>query len=94
MVEGSTTRMSVTRCSHRDGSISARASETRCSRSSAAAELIERDAIDEYVLFVHPIVLGAGLPLFANLSEERPLQLQDSRPFPCGVVRLRYARKR
>lgn len=61
---------------------------------SAAAELMRRDLFDEYRLLVHPIVLGRGIPLFANLSEERALELVETRRFPCGVVLLRYTRAR
>jgi dihydrofolate reductase len=60
----------------------------------SAAALIQLDAFEEYTLLVHPIVLGKGLSLFANLPEERKLELRDTRTFPCGVVRLRYTRAR
>jgi dihydrofolate reductase len=58
----------------------------------SAVELIKLDALDAYTLLVHPIVLGRGLSLFADLPEERALTLEDTRTFPCGVVRLRYVR--
>jgi dihydrofolate reductase len=42
-----------------------------------AAELIERDLVDEYRLFVSPIVLGAGTPFFPARSA--PLGLYSAR---------------
>ena len=38
-----------------------------------AASLIERNLIDEYQLFIHPVVLGAGTPFFpAGRPQDRP----------------------
>ncbi|HLT11320.1 MAG TPA: dihydrofolate reductase family protein [Micromonosporaceae bacterium] len=44
--------------------------------------------VDEYHLMIHPIALGAGLPLFADL--EQPLQLQpvSRQHFDTGVQRV------
>ncbi|MET7424568.1 dihydrofolate reductase family protein [Dactylosporangium sp. NPDC005555] len=46
--------------------------------------------VDEYRLYVHPAVLGAGHPLFRPGTSLR-LRLLESRPFANGVVLLRYA---
>jgi dihydrofolate reductase len=43
--------------------------------------------IDEYVLQVHPIALGAGKRLFTQKAE---LQLISAKTYNSGVVRLRY----
>ena len=42
--------------------------------------------IDEYRLYVHPVALGDGLPLF---GERMRLKLVDSRTFATGVVATR-----
>jgi dihydrofolate reductase len=45
--------------------------------------------IDEYSLLVYPVVLGSGKRVFAE-GVHIPLQLVESRPFPSGVVLMRY----
>jgi dihydrofolate reductase len=47
--------------------------------------------IDEYRLNVNPIVLGAGIPLFADLDSRVHLDLLESQIMPGGVVASRYA---
>ena len=53
-------------------------------------ELIKQNLIDGYWLFVNPIILGQGIPLFTDRSEETKLKLISSRPFGCGVTELNY----
>ena len=56
-----------------------------------AASFIRLDLIDEYRIYVHPVVLGAGKPLFgAGLKQE--LALLETKRFGNGVVMLRYGR--
>jgi dihydrofolate reductase len=59
-----------------------------------ASAFARLDLFDEYRLMVHPIVLGAGIPLFAGLHDERRLNLQRTKTFPSGVVLLQYGRDR
>ena len=56
-----------------------------------AATLIEHDLVDEYGLFVYPVVLGGGTPFFPT-SVRRDLRLAETRAFDGGVVYLRYVR--
>jgi dihydrofolate reductase len=59
-----------------------------------AAGFVERDLIDEYRLFVYPIVLGAGTPFFPSLGARLALRLLETRTFRSQVTYLRYARER
>jgi dihydrofolate reductase len=58
-----------------------------------AASLAERDLIDEYRLFVNPVVLGGGTRFFPPLLERLNLELVETRAFS-QVVYLRYRRRR
>jgi dihydrofolate reductase len=62
--------------------------------SQTVAALAEADLIDEYQIFVHPVVLGGGAPLFPPLSERQAMTLVESRTFDGRVAGLRYARAR
>lgn len=55
-----------------------------------AASFIRHDLIDEYRLYVHPIVIGQGKPLFRQSDSKIPLELAETRTFGNGVVLLRY----
>ena len=54
--------------------------------------LLEHDLIDEYRLYVHPIVIGRGKPLFQPSDTTINLRLAETRTFGNGVVLLRYRR--
>lgn len=57
-----------------------------------AATFFKLGLIDEVGLFVHPVVLGGGLPFFPSLETPLNLQLVEKRPFQSGVFYLRYQR--
>ena len=59
-----------------------------------AATLVELDLIDEYRLFVYPVVLGGGTPYFPARAERINLELIETRTFGSRVVYLRYRRAR
>jgi dihydrofolate reductase len=50
------------------------------------------DLIDEYRLYLNPIVLGHGKPLFPPLDTRTKLRMIETRTFGNGVVLLRYER--
>jgi dihydrofolate reductase len=56
-----------------------------------AAFLAGKDLIDEYRLFVNPVVLGGGTPFFPPLPKRLDLELIETRTFS-QVVYLRYRR--
>lgn len=47
-------------------------------------------ALDELTLSILPIILGAGIRLFAGTEPEVPLTLAACRTWPNGLVQLRY----
>jgi len=55
-----------------------------------AATLIQSGLIDEYQLFINPIILGRGTPMFPTLDHKTGLRLIETRTFSSGVVFLRY----
>jgi len=52
--------------------------------------LIERGLIDEYRLFLHPLVLGTGKRLFRSLPGPLPMRLVDCTQTTTGVMLLTY----
>jgi len=52
--------------------------------------LMRRNLVDEYVLLIHPLVLGTGRRLFAEGSPATELQLVDTKTTPTGVVIATY----
>ncbi|GAA2782766.1 dihydrofolate reductase family protein [Kitasatospora paracochleata] len=57
-----------------------------------AAAFLAHDLVDEYRLYVHPVAIGGGKPLFPADGVERPVRLLGTRTFGNGVVRLHYGR--
>lgn len=51
---------------------------------------INEKLVDEFRLSVHPVILGAGKPLFIDVNNRIELQLVESKKFASGVVQLRY----
>ena len=61
----------------------------------ATHSLIEQNLIDGYWLFVNPIILGQGIPLFTGISPDNfqkktKLKLLNTHQFGCGVAELNY----
>lgn len=57
---------------------------------SATHSLISKGLVDGYWLFVNPILLGSGVPLFKDITSRTKLQLQESYALKCGVVEQLY----
>lgn len=55
-----------------------------------AAPLIRAGLVDEYRIFVQPVILGAGKPLLPVLDAPIGLRLLETKTFRSGVVYLRY----
>jgi len=56
----------------------------------ATHSLIQQNLIDGYWLFVNPIILGQGIPLFVDIKDKIKLNLLNTRQFNCGVTELNY----
>ena len=56
----------------------------------ATHSLIQRNLIDGYWLFVNPVILGKGIPLFVDVRQKVELKLLSTRQFSCGVTELNY----
>jgi len=56
-----------------------------------AATFMQLGLIDEYHLYVIPIILGSGKPMFSPLGHKINLKLLETRTFDSGVMLLRYA---
>jgi len=57
-----------------------------------AANCIELDLVDEYHLFVHPVIVGGGKPFFPPTQASLELELVETRTFASRVVLLHYQR--
>src|SRR6185503_6209375 len=57
----------------------------------AAHSLMEYNLIDEYWLFVNPVLLGQGIPLFGNIKSRMNLTALETIFFRCGVTALHYS---
>ena len=56
----------------------------------ATHSIIQLNLIDGYWLFVNPIILGQGIPLFKDINDKIKLNLLTTRQFTCGVTELNY----
>jgi dihydrofolate reductase len=56
-----------------------------------AASAIQQGLVDEFRLFVHPVVVGGGTPFFPPLERQIDLELVETRTFGSRVVYLRYS---
>ena len=57
-----------------------------------ASTFVKAGLIDEYRLFVNPVVIGAGTPFFPPLDERIDLELLETWTFGSRVVYIRYGR--
>ena len=57
-----------------------------------ASALIQAGLVDEYQIFIQPIILGAGRTIYPTLNEAVRLTLVETHTFHTGIVYLRYQR--
>jgi dihydrofolate reductase len=63
-----------------------------CQGPITASTFIKLGLVDEYRLFVSPVVLGGGTPYFPALTDTINLELIETQMFASRVVYLRYQR--
>jgi len=49
-------------------------------------QLMNLNLIDEFQLFIHPVIVGSGLPLFENIKDRTLLKLVKTKTFRSGAV--------
>jgi dihydrofolate reductase len=57
-----------------------------------AAEAIKLGLVDDFQLFINPVVVGGGRPFFPSVDQSVHLNLVETRTFSSRVVYLRYER--
>lgn len=57
-------------------------------------DFVTQDLIDEYVISVHPLILGAGIPLFPAPLPPQRLIFRDCTSFNSGLLQVSYSRRR
>jgi dihydrofolate reductase len=56
-----------------------------------AEAVVRAGLVDEYSVYVHPLLLGGGTPMFPKLDQQVNLKLEETHRFGSGVVFLRYS---
>lgn len=61
--------------------------------SGMVASFMQENLIDAYVISIHPVALGGGIPLFAAPLPSTWLTLVDTTTFDSGLVQVTYVRR-
>jgi dihydrofolate reductase len=61
---------------------------------SATHALLAEGLVDDYWLFVNPVLLGKGIPVFKDIRQLTKLKLVSTKVFSAGVVCLAYETKK
>jgi dihydrofolate reductase len=57
---------------------------------SLTTSLMNLGLVDELSLAVHPVILGAGKPLFNNIDKRIQLKLVDTKTYSTGLISVTY----
>ncbi len=60
----------------------------------ASHSLLSEGLVDEFWIFLNPILIGQGTPLFKDVPETTKLNLIETKTFACGVIALHYEKER
>jgi len=61
-----------------------------CGGGQLASSLFQKGLVDRLIVKLNPIVLGSGIPMLGESTEDPRLTLTDSRAFPSGHLWLEY----
>lgn len=61
-----------------------------CGGGVLAASLLAEDLIDEIIINVHPVLLGAGVPLLSDIKKQIDLEMYESKVYKNGLALLSY----
>ena len=53
---------------------------------------MKENLIDEYWLYLNPVILGTGISMYAEMNNKIDLTLKTSKVFNCGVTALQYVK--
>jgi dihydrofolate reductase len=56
-----------------------------------AQSLIQEELVDEYWIFINPVIFGKGIALFGSADEKTKLTLLESKQFSNGEIALHFA---
>jgi dihydrofolate reductase len=56
----------------------------------ATHSLMQNNLVDEFWLFINPVLIGKGMPMFSGISDRKKLTLLDTKVFSSGVIGLHY----
>ena len=59
----------------------------------ASHSLLSEGLVDEFWIFLNPILIGKGTPLFKNVPATTKLNLVETKTFACGVIALHYEKE-
>lgn len=57
---------------------------------SLTSALLKMNLVNEFMIAVHPLILGKGKPLFTDIDERIQLKLTDNKTYSSGLVQLFY----
>ena len=52
--------------------------------------LVGAGIVDELILFIMPVIIGCGIPLFSNSNTDQYLKLMECQSYSDGMVQLKY----
>src|SRR5690606_28538430 len=55
------------------------------------SSLIKEKLVDEFYLFINPVILGKGMPIFREIDAMQQVKLITAKQFECGIIVLVYS---